>query len=133
MTAGAILIGKVAIEAGAARGGGRIGAGAGTGGAEASLEGPGRAKEAEACLEGPRGIEGTGLMANVDIKAEGGARAGVERAGGAGCIAKVGAEIEAEGRAGAEGTKECLEGAEGAEGPRLTAKVDIKAEGGGGV
>src|SRR5216683_494057 len=99
-----MLMGKVTIEAGTARGGGRIGAGAETGGAEASLEGPGGAKEVEACLIGPRGTEGAGLTANVDIKAEGGARA--------------------------EGTKECLEGAEGA---RLTAKEDIKAEGGGGA
>ena len=125
-----MLTGKVVIEAGAARGGGRIGAGAGTGGAEASLEGPGRAKEVEACLIGPRGTEGAGLTANVDIKAEGGARAEVGRAGGAGCTTKVGTEVEAKGRAGAEGTKERLEGAEGA---TLTEKEDIKAEGGGGA
>jgi hypothetical protein len=125
-----MLTGKVAIEAGAARGGGRIGAGAGTGGAEASLEGPGRAKEVEACLIGPRGTEGAGLIAKVDIKAEGGGRAEVERAGGAGCTTKVGTEVEAEGRAEVEGTKERLEGAEGA---TLTGKEDIKAEGGGGA
>jgi hypothetical protein len=125
-----MLIGKVPIEAGAATGGGRIGAGAGIGGAGASLEGPGRAKEVEACLIGPRGTEGAGLTAKVDIKAEGGGSAGVGSTGGAGCTTKVGTEVEAEGRAEAEGIKECLEGAEGA---TLTEKEDIKAEGGGGA
>src|SRR6266851_1030959 len=90
-----MLMGKVTIEAGTARGGGRIGAGAETGGAEASLEGPGGAKEVEACLIGPRGTEGAGLTANVDIKAEGGARAGVGGTEGATLIEKVDMKAEA--------------------------------------
>ena len=53
----------------------------------------------EACLIELRGTEGAGLITNVDIKAEGGGRAGVERARGVGCTTKVGTEVEAEGRA----------------------------------
>src|SRR6266851_510881 len=109
------------------------GAGVSLEGAGVSLEGPGGAEGPEACLEELRGTGGIGLIANVDIKAEAGAGVEVERAGGAGYTAKVEVEVEAEGRAGAEGAKECLEGAEGAEGPTLIAKVDIKAEGGGGA
>jgi hypothetical protein len=70
------------------------------------------------------------LIANVDIKAEAGAGVEIERAGGAGCIAKVEVEVEAEGRAGVEGAIGCLIGIEG---PRLIGKVDIKAEEGGGA